>query len=60
MKTRKHARTKQQHETRKQQDTARIPQCFASFLVFRQDSSKGGVVETGCSGLHSIIGCFTI
>ena len=25
-----------------------------------QDSSKGGAVETGCSGLHYIIGCFTI
>ena len=23
-------------------------------------SAKGGAVETGCSGLHSIIGCFTI
>ena len=23
-----------------------------------QDSSKGGAVETGCSGLHYIIGCF--
>ena len=23
-----------------------------------QDSSKGGAVETGCSGLHHIIGCF--
>ena len=25
-----------------------------------QDSSKGGAVETGCSGLHYIIGCVTI
>ena len=25
-----------------------------------QDSSKGGAVETGCSGLHYIIGCFII
>ena len=25
-----------------------------------QDSSKGGVVETGCSGLYYIIGYFTI
>ena len=25
-----------------------------------QDSSKGGAVETGCSGLHSITGCCTI
>ena len=25
-----------------------------------QDSSKGGAVETGCSGVHYIIGCFTI
>ena len=25
-----------------------------------QDSSKGGAVETGCSGLHYIIGCFAI
>ena len=23
-------------------------------------SAKGGAVETGCSGLHYIIGCFTI
>ena len=23
-------------------------------------SAKGGAVETGCSGLHFIIGCFTI
>ena len=27
-------------------------------LAYHQDSSKGGAVETGCSGLHSIIGCF--
>ena len=25
-----------------------------------QDASKGGAVETGCSGLHYIIGCFII
>ena len=25
-----------------------------------QDSSKGGAVETGCSGLHYIIGCLII
>ena len=25
-----------------------------------QDSAKGGAVETGCSGLHCIIGCSTI
>ena len=25
-----------------------------------QDSSKAGAVETGCSGLHYIIGCFII
>ena len=25
-----------------------------------QDSSKGGAVDTGCSGLHYIIGSFTI
>ena len=25
-----------------------------------QDSSKGVAVETGCSGLHYITGCFTI
>ena len=25
-----------------------------------QDSSKGGAVETGCSGLHYIICCFII
>ena len=25
-----------------------------------QDSSKRGAVETGCSGLHYIIGCFVI
>ena len=25
-----------------------------------QDSAKGGAVETGCCGLHYIIGCFTI
>ena len=25
-----------------------------------QDSSRGGAVETGCSGLHYIIGCFII
>ena len=25
-----------------------------------QDSSQGGAVETGCSGLHYIIGCFII
>ena len=25
-----------------------------------QDSSKEGAVETGCSGSHSIVGCFTI
>ena len=25
-----------------------------------QDSSKGGAVETGCSGLHYIIGCCII
>ena len=25
-----------------------------------QDSSKGGAVETGCSDLHYIIGCFII
>ena len=30
-------------------------------LLAGQDSSKGGgAVETGCSGLHYIIGCFTI
>ena len=23
-------------------------------------SAKGGAVETGCSGLHDVIGCFTI
>ena len=26
----------------------------------RRDSSKGGAAETGCSGLHYIIGSFTI
>ena len=25
-----------------------------------QDSSKGGAVETGCSGLHYIVGCVNI
>ena len=25
-----------------------------------QDSSKGGAVETWCSGLHHTIGCFVI
>ena len=25
-----------------------------------QNSSKGGAVETGCSGLHYILGCFTM
>ena len=28
--------------------------------VASQDSSKGGAVETGCSDLHCIIGCFII
>ena len=28
------------------------------FQLGLQDSSKGGAVETGCSGLHYIIGCF--
>ena len=23
-------------------------------------SAKGGAVETGCSGLHYVIGCFTM
>ena len=30
-----------------------------SMLMFLH-SAKGGAVETGCSGLHSIIGCFTM
>ena len=30
------------------------------FHVATQDSSKGGAVETGCSGLHLMIGCFTV
>ena len=25
-----------------------------------QNSSKEGAVETGCSGLHDVIGCFTM
>ena len=28
--------------------------------VEAQDSSKGGAVETGCSGSDYIIGCFTV
>ena len=32
----------------------------ASHARVVQDSSKGGAVETGCSGLHDIISCFTI
>ena len=28
--------------------------------VVGQDSSKGGAVETGCSGFRHIIGCFVI
>ena len=30
------------------------------YVHIGQDSSKGGAVETGCSGLHHIIGCFII
>ena len=30
------------------------------YVYVYQDSSKGGAVETGCSGLHYIIGCFII
>ena len=28
--------------------------------VAYQDSAKGGAVETGCSGLHDVIGCFSL
>ena len=36
------------------------PSLRARLPVLDQDSSKGGAVETGCSGLHYIIGCFII
>ena len=29
-------------------------------VPFGLDSAKGGAVETGCSGLHYIVGCFII
>ena len=38
---------------------------YSSTIIVRHKyealhSAKGGAAETGCSGLHSIIGCFTI
>ena len=33
---------------------------FVETVCLNQDSAKGGAVETGCSGLHYLIGCFTI
>ena len=30
------------------------------YILLFQYLSKGGAVEKGCSGLHHIIGCFTI
>ena len=32
--------------------------CFFAFFCMGQDSSKGGAVDTGCSGSHYTIGCF--
>ena len=37
--------------------TALVQQKSANLSAY-QDSSKGGAVETGCSGFHYVIGCF--
>ena len=41
-------------------DPLTSPYKHADEAVDCQDSSKGGAVETGCSGSHHIIGCFII